>query len=512
MAGQDYTTISVPWANRKNTGGLNSSFSPTSLEENESSDLQNIDFDKSGAFKKRGGSVQLNTTAFNSGATWNGLIWFEKSDGNSYLIGVCGSKFGEATSLTQAASPFTDRTGAITLTAGNNNHVSWAIHLDTVLGTNNVDVPFQATGGGNAIAMTVPATLTKAKYLNVFSNYTTLANVTVGGTTHKSRAYWSAIDSISTWGASDFRDLSKNDGQEITGSVTLGDTWVIFKNRKIWLGFFTGDSDVPFIFRLSRSHVGCIAGGSIQEVDNGLIFESYDGYYFFDGNNSFKLSDRISATLATFARNRFQNTASAYYLTKNRYISSHTLDGNSTHDRNLTWDSFNNAWSIYKGMAANCYARVYSSGEERIYFGDYSGYVYRMDTTSTDNPAGVATAIDAYYYTKWFDYNDLTSKKAVPQLSIYHQYDATTLTLAYSYDFETADQYAQSFSLSAGSSLYGTAVYDTDTYAGAGGSVVPRHLTGRGKVVRFGFKNSTAGQAFTIDGFGAFPHAETNIK
>lgn len=512
MADQDYTSRSVPFAYRKNSGGLNSTASPTSLEDNESSELQNIDFDKLGSFKKRGGSVQLNTTAFNSGATWNGLVWFEKSNGNNYLIGVCGSKLGEATSLTQAATPFTDRTGALTLTAGNNNHISWAIHVDTVLGTNGVDVPFITTGGGNGSAMTVPTGLTTAKWLEVFSNYTFLANVAVSGTSHKSRLYWSAIDSISSWGSSDFRDVSKNDGQQITGLKTLGESLVVFKNRSIWLGFFTGDSDIPFIFRKSRSHVGCVSGYSIQEVENGLVFESDDGFYFFDGNNSFKLSDRITTTILTMNQNRFQNTTSIYYQTKNRYLSSFTLSGSSTHNRNLTWDSFNNAWSVYKGLNANCWVRVYSSGEERIYFGDYAGYVYRADTTSTDNPSGTATAIDAYYYTKWFDYGELVTKKAVPQMSIYHQYDTCTLTFAYSYNFETADQYSQTASLSQGSSLFGTAVFDTDVFAGSGGAVLNRHLTGRGEVMRVGFKNSVAGETFTIDGFGALAHAETSAK
>lgn len=511
MSGQDYTTKSVSFPYRKNSGGLNSTASPTTVEDNESSDCQNVDFDKYGAIKKRGGSVQLNTSAVNSGAAWTGLFWFEKSDGNNYLVGVCGDKIYEATSLTQAASPFTDRTNSLTITAGNNNHISWATHLDTVLGTNGVNPPFTMTGGAGASAMTVPTNLTAAKYVAVFSNYTFLANVVVSGTSHKSRLYWSAIDSITSWSSSDFRDVSKNDGQQITGIKALGESLVIFKDRSIWLAIFTGDSDIPFIFRRTRSNVGCIAGHSIQEVDNGLVFLAADGFYYFDGNNSYKLSDRITTTLNTFALSRFTNCVSVYYPSKNRYYSSFTLSGNSTHDRNITWDSFNNAFSLYKGLAANCFVRVITSGEERIYMGDYSGYVYRLDTTSNDNPAGVSTAIAAYYYTKWFDFGDLVAKKAVPELAIYHQFDNSTLTFAYSYNFENVDQYTQSVSLSAGGSLYGTGVWDSSAYSGVGGGIKKRHLTGRGETVRFGFKNSTASETFTIDGFGAFAHAETNL-
>lgn len=518
MAGADYSSRSQPFSYRKLAGGLNSTSSPTSLEDNESSDLQNIDFDITGQFHKRGGYTQLNTTAFNSGAAWNSLYWFEKSDGTKYLLGTCGSKLGVSTTLSQTATPFTDRTGALTFTAGNNNYQSYATMLDTVLGTNGVDLPWQCVGSSNAVVIagiagggTAP-TLTTAKFVEVFSNYTFLANVTSSATYQGSRIHWSAIDSISTWSASDFRDVNKADGQVITGLKKLGSSLVIFKRHSIWVANFTGDSDIPFTFTPTRSTVGAVSGYSIQEVQNGLVFLADDGFYYFDGNNSFKISQRIRTTLETFNVNRYPQACSVYDNTNNRFIVSFTDSGASTHTKQITWDSLNNAFSVLKGLNANCFARVYNSGVEQIFFGDYSGFVYQMDNGANDNPSGVATAIDAYYYTKWFDFGDMLSKKAVPQVSIYYEFNTGTLTFAYSYDFETTDQYTQTFSTSAGASLYGTAVYDTDTYAGSGGTVAPRHLTGRGKVIRFKFANSNLSEMMAIDGFSAFGDAETNIK
>jgi hypothetical protein len=509
MAGIDYLSASTSVPYRNNGGGLNSSASPISLEDNESSDCLNVEYDKFGSIRKRGGYVCLNTTAYNSGATWNGLKWFEKSDGNDYLIGVCGNKLVSATSLTPAATPFTDRTGALTLTAGNNNHVSWAIHLDTVLGTNNVDLPFKCVGSSNGAALVVPTNLTKAKFVTVFKGFTILLHVTVDGTDHKSRLYWSTIDTIETWDDADYRDLGKNDGQEITGVAVLGESLVVFKDRYIWLGTFTGDSDIPFVFSQARSSVGCVSGASIQEVENGLVFLSTDGYYYFDGNNSYKISDRVSTTLEEYSLSRYPHVPSVYHFAKDTYIAAHSLDGSATNNRVITWNSANNAWAPWTGMNFNCLARAYSSGKEVILAGDYAGHVYILNTGSTDYPENSATAINAYHYTKWFDYGDLVSKKGVPDLAIYYQYASTTLTFAYSYDFETVDQYSTTFSMSAGGSLYGTALYDTDTYVGFGGAVKRRNLTGRGRVVRFGFKNGVAGEGFTIDGFGVVAHLET---
>lgn len=518
MSSVGYITPSISSSQRALAGGLNSSSSPTSLQDNESSDLQNIDFDVTGQLHKRGGYTQLNTTAFNSGAAWNGLYWFEKSDGTKYLLGTCGNKLGVATSLTQAATPFTDRTGALTFTAGNNNYQSFATMLDTVLGTNGVDLPWQCVGSSNAVVIAGIAgggsapTITTAQFVEVFANYAFLANVTSSGTYQGSRIHWSAIDSISTWSASDFRDVMKADGQVITGLKALGSSLVIFKRRSIWIANFTGDSDIPFVFQKTRSAVGCVSGYSVQEVENGLVFYSDDGFYYFDGNNSFKISQRIRTTLEGFNANRFGQCCSVYDHTNNRYISSFSDSGNSTHTKQITWDSSNNAFSVYKGLNANCFTRVYNSGVEQTFFGDYSGFVYQMDNGNSDYPSGVATAIDTYYYTKWFDYEDMVSKKSVPQVAIFYEFSNAILTFAYSYDFETADQYSQTFNMTAGSSLYGSAVYGTDVYAGSGGAVEPRHLTGRGKIIRFGFKNNNLGETFSIDGFGAYVKGETNVK
>lgn len=513
MAGAAYSSNSQPFSYRKLAGGLNSTASPTSLEDNESSDLQNIDFDITGQFHKRGGSTLLNTTAFNSGATWNGLYWFEKSDGTKYLMGVCGNKFCESTTLTQTATPFTDRTGVITLTAGNNNQISWATMLDTVIGTNGVDAPFKATGGTNAAVLVGPATLTTAKYVETFSNYAFLANVTVGGVYFGSRVYWSNIDSVGTWTASDFRDVMKADGQVITGLKKLGQSLVIFKRHSIWIAQFTGDSDIPFTFSQTPSSVGAVSGYSIQEVQNGLVFLADDGFYYFDGNNSYKISQRVRNTLNSFNNSRFPQCCSVYSNTNNRYISSFSPSADSTHSKQITWDSLNNAFSVYKGLNANCFARVYISGVETLFYGDYSGLVHQMDTGSSDyDTSNAAQAIDCYYYTKWFDFGDMISKKATPQVSIFYEFTTGTMTFAYSYDFEQADSYTQTFSMAAGSSLYGSALYDTDTYAGSGGNVNPRHLTGRGKVVRFKFANANVGEDMIIDGFSVFANAETNVK
>lgn len=506
MAGITFTSRSAPVSFKGLGGGLNSTAGPLYLEPNEWSDLLNVDFDKFGSLLKRNGYTALNTSAFNSGARWTGLKWFELSDGTRYLVGTCGNKIAKMDDLDGTWDDITD---SLTITAG--NLTSFAVFRDNLLGTNGADAPFVWTGSGNASAMTVPTNLTDSKFVEVFSSYTFLGNVIVNGTAFKSRVYWSALDSISSWDAADFNDVSRDDGQTITGLKTLADRLVIFKERSIYLAFYTGDPDIPFTFQKSASDVGCIAPFSIQEVGGGLVFFATDGLYFFDGNNSFKITDRISTTLQGYNSTQFTQGCSLYQHDKNRYLLALPGPAASENNRIVSWNSFNNALSIYDGMAPSAMCTIFNGGvEERPYWGDYDGFVYRGDIGKNDNPLNVETAIDAYAYTRWQDFDDLCDQKGIPNVYIYFQNQNATMTFAYSYDFEEADQYTQTFETSGTSSLYGVGIYGSAVYAASGGLSVRRDLTGRGRVVRFKFANANVDESFRIDGYGAFAHLQTN--
>jgi len=362
--------------------------------------------------------------------------------------------------------------------------------------------------------MSVPTDLTKAKYVKQFNNYLFLANVVIGSNTHQSRIYWSNIKDTDTWSATAFIDIAKDDGQEITGIRVLSDRLVVYKSRSVYNVFFTGDSDIPFVLPgggKSNSAVGCIAPFSIQDVENGHVFLSDDGFYFYDGINAFKISDKVTTTLRGYNTTRLEQARSLTYRDKNVYMCALPASGQTENDRILVWNYFNNAWSIYTGFAPSAMATFHVGGsQERPYFGDYDGFVYRMDIGLNDNPLGVETAISAYYWTNWRTFEDLISQKGVPQLAIYYQTSNTVLSLSYAFDGETGDQYTNTFTLSVTADTYGTGVYGTAVYSGSGGAIKKRNLTGRGHMIRYKFENNTVDETFTIDGIGAFPHLETN--
>lgn len=515
MPGISYISRSVPVAHKSLSGGLNSTAGALGVKEDESSDLLNIDFNKFGSVLKRNGYSALNATPFIGSDTVYGLHWFEFDKAGTFtreaVMITASSTAYQMDTLDGTWNDITgDMAGSIT-----NYKADFVNFLNEVHVCQEGAIPYKYDGS-SLDQMSVSSTnITSSKYNEVFNNYLFLGNVMISSTKHSSRIYWYAIKSNSAIAATSFIDVAKNDGQEITRIKVLGDRLVVYKTRSIYNVFFTGEAATPFVLPgggKSNSTVGCIAPYSIQEVDNGHVFLSSDGFYFYDGLNSYKLSYKITATLDAGNDDYFKNAVSMVQKNKNRYLCALPLGTSSavTNDRVAVWDYFHNAFSLYSGMDASSMCTFFvSDKEERPYFCDYSGFCYRADTGTDDYTLGTATAISCHYSTNWKHYDDLVDKKGVPHIVIYYQLADAALTLRYAYDFEEGSQYAQLFYLGTSVNVYGTSVYGEATYAGSGGGVVRRDLTGRGRVVRFKVENNVLGETFQVDGFGTLPHLET---
>ena len=490
----NYVTKSVPVSYTKLNGGLNTNSGPLGLEENESPDLQNVDFDKGGSFKQRQGYTALNTTSISAGDQIDGLYWFITA-AIKKPIAICNAKAYRQDNDGNGDPDGTwdDITGAVTITPA--KHFDFETFIGYALMTNDWDLPVKWSGAGNLELLDVPTGLTRAKFVTQFQNYAFLGNVVVSGTDRPSRFYFSNLRDIDTWTATDFYEVSMLDGEEITGMKVLGDRLVVYKTSSIYIVTFTGNNDIPFTITKSKSSVGCIAPYSIQEINNNHVFLAYDGVYIFDGNNSYKLSEKINPTINALKKTKLENAVSMYQKDKNRYWLG--VASSSANDTVLTWDSFNNAWSKYAGINASSMAMFLINGvEQRPYFGDYNGFVYRGDIGNDDYPANSITAIDAYWWSNNKYFADLTDSKGIPHVYIYHKDLVSTLTFGYAYDFATAAAYTNTFSMN-----------DTTDP----GSVIKRQdLNGRGRAVKFYFGNSTVSETFQIDGIGVKALLETN--
>jgi len=365
--------------------------------------------------------------------------------------------------------------------------------LGYVLGSGQYNVPW-AWSAANTTAsnITVPTGLTGSLFIKKFQNYCFLANVTVAGIRYPSRVYWSALQDFTSWNDAEYIDISKDDGEEITGVYELADRLAIYKHHSIYVIVFTGDADIPFIVQKTNSAVGCSAPDSIQANENGHIFAAYDGIYFFDGVNSYKLSDRINETYNGINHSLLSQATSVYQKEKNKYWISLPSGTSIYNNFILTWDSFLNAWSKYDGFSSSdlelC---IVGNTQESPYFSDYNGYYYRADFGFNDSPLKTTTAINSYFNTNWKHYDDLCDKKGIPHVYIAHRNESNTvMTLNYSYDFYNGNEFTQSFSAN---SLRSVTALTTR-----------RDLNGRGRFVRIGLSNSQTDTSFRIDGLGTY--------
>lgn len=508
MADNRFSSSPVVFNKISFSGGLNTTAGPFAVGDTESTSLQNVDFNIFGSISKRGGYLNLTSAAI-AAVNSDGLYWFEYETGGSTvrkLINVTNSKLYKMdTSSGEPDGIWDDSTNGRTITADNFcDFVTWH---NTMFVANGNDTPLMLTGATLSLTTAVlPSGVTKPKYIEQFNNYLFYLNVYVSASKEGSRFYWSNLNDHTTFPATQFIRISDNDGTEITGARVLSDRLVVFKDRSIYNVYYTADASIPFIVEKSNSPVGCVSAYSIQEVQNGLVFLSQDGFYYYDGNNSYKLSDKISETINSYdfstARSSVHNLKNRYYCGLNDGAGAYTV---------LVWDFFNNAWSIYANMTITAMARAFKDGtDERTYFADAIGYAYLMDTGYNDYPAGVETAVDAYYYTNWKPMDDLVLQKGVPQVVIYHTIQEADLTFTYSYDFEEQDMYTETVNMLGGGMLWDVDDWDEGEWSKAGGKAKRMDLTGRGRVVRFGFKNSAINETFRVDGLGLYVRGETH--
>ena len=247
MAGIPYSTPSQPIGDKVLNGGLNSTAGALELKENESSDLQNIDFDKFGSVVKRNGYTVLCSAGTADPVGSDGLWWYEYNAAGTptrFAVNVTGGKLLKMDALD---GTWDDVTGYVTITSG--NHFDFVNAFNTLYATNGVDKPIYWAGTGTAGEMAVPSGLTTAKYTALFNNYLFLGNVTVSAVTYPTRIYWSTIRDAGTWESDQWIEIGMNDGQPITGLKVLQDRLVVYKQRAVYNLFFTGDADLPFIAR-----------------------------------------------------------------------------------------------------------------------------------------------------------------------------------------------------------------------------------------------------------------------
>lgn len=169
------------------------------------------------------------------------------------------------------------------------NAVSYSIYgrkntYETFLAS--VDAPtvtFTDTGGATPSLFFGPQdTDSTAGRIGKLLLYSQSSLIILMDTNNKSRVYFSAggstgISNFGTGAGGGFIDISKSDGEVLTGGVEFQNDVLVFKNNSVWKLAFTGGA-VPNRTNVTRT-VGCVAYKTIKVVENDVFFLSDHGVY-----------------------------------------------------------------------------------------------------------------------------------------------------------------------------------------------------------------------------------------
>lgn len=262
----------------------------------------------------------------------------------------------------------TSRLGALTLTAATGLFGQRQLYsfdsLNAILigvgGSFSSIVPFKFTAY-NVDGVILGGSPPSADAIKVVNNFVFISR-NLSATSTLSRVYWSNVGDPDIWGAANFVDFRKNDGDMVTALGSIGQDLIIFKNRSVGRLYTTvpnSDSSVTLgpLVTIS-STIGCCGPTAVDSLPDGsIVFMGSDLHlYNFDGVTFVDLTDLYEGmpniqdilippgtTPAVTSNQAMSTIVVRYYPTKRQVW---IATGTST-AKTLVFDLRAKAWSIY---------------------------------------------------------------------------------------------------------------------------------------------------------------------
>lgn len=471
-------------------GGVNNGLDPINIDDRESPACRNVRFRKNSVFKREG-STPLVSAAVDAGAV-TGLFELAKDDGSVDVVAFadndCARKNGAA---------WTSIKGAVTLTAGQNIIWSGAVLTNLLVATNDTDQIVKYAGGATNLAALGGSPPTKAKAVCAYRNYLIFLNTEEGGTRRRTRFRWSDLNNAESYPAANFNDLLNAGGQYGAGFGMIGDQLYAFLSSSIYQISYTGDDTAPFAFSVAHPSIGALGPEAIVEVDGAIYFANRKGVFLFDGGVPKYISKKIEGTWKTINVARFQYIAGVHNEKHTEVRFSISTGSSTQNETTVTYDYSLDRWSIDDGFKSNFWANLPETAPLQPCYGEYDGMVQKSNQpTYLDN----TDAIVAYVQTKPLDFGTLTRRRKVRQLVIISDLSSTAgavVEVRSAYDLQTLPSGA-TIDVAQTGAVYDTAVFDVDSFAQEGQSIITHRPSGHGRLWQCQLGNSQASIGLNI--------------
>lgn len=463
---------------------------------------RNVSYYEKGSLTKRFGYDKRYTNPITGNRIITGLYEFIKRDGTSKFITASNLLYYGS----QGTANPTAIGGGLTFTVGTEgqNFNTMITFNNQTIGTNGIEKVWAWNGTGNAANLAGDPPI--AEIIAEFQNHIFLA----GNDTYPYRLYFSNDGDETTWTVTDYIDIGDLTSP-ITGLMKLHGQLYLF-TRKAFYALRGYDRDT-FVVDLITEGTGCSSYKSIIAIENDIVFWSDRGPYSFNGITTRYLGGNIEILTADINYNRIQQIIGEVYKAKNQVWWAVSTGSNSNNNKVIcmsylpaalegkTGISENDiAFSEYTGMSFNTFATERSTTtQDRLYAGNYSGYVFRQDQGNNDNGNGV----DFSVLTPPINMDLPEEFKRFRYLWIFNKQQGNyNLSISYKTDFGLGGSTTTiSLSVLGASTLWNTLVWGTDSWGGS--SIVKSRvpLKAKGHHIEFEFNNSNTDQPIVIKGF-----------
>jgi hypothetical protein len=344
-------------------------------------------------------------------------------------------------------------------------------------------------------------------------------HLVVGGAgTSPNTIYYSGTSDIDDFTSSGSGSIVLDD--QVVGLRSFRDDLIIFCRNSIYKLTNINVSASIAIEPITKN-IGCLDGASIQEVGGQLLFLAPDGIRTVAGTARIgdvelsSLSRKIVPIFTDIAAGiDSYNISSAVIRKKSQYrlfygssgIATKVSEGVVGTLRMSPEGGSRFEWAELQGIQAS---QGFTSGfdkdnVEKIYHGDYTGYVYNHDTGDTFNPAGTATNIDAEYESPDIDFGDLGTLKTLKYIKISVSPEGTvqpSLRVRYDYEDTNIPQPGDYTLASIPSpAIFGSGIFNTSVFGAAAAPMTRQALQGSGNTAKFRIFSNDQKSPYRING------------
>lgn len=489
--------------------------------------LRNFEVDPDGGYRRINGYALFGDTRPNSNNTILGMAVY--ADGIIVCSGdgIFFSVDGETTwlqinraSVASSGDNYTTFTGRSVAARTSQGRCTFAIYEGTsdygeIVICDGVNEPFlfQMTGTGGltsrtffAKEITVSGTTGPA-----FGIIHDKHLVVAGASTAKNTIFYSSTNDIDSFSGSGSGSIVIEDA--VVGLASFRGDLIIFCKNSIHKLVNINDSSTVAVIPIT-TNVGCLDGGSIQEVGGDILFLAPDGVRTIAGTARIgdvelsSVSRAIQKLISDIASDSGFIITSGVLRSKSQYrlfYSKNTESPSVARGIIGTFTSQGYAWSETLGIQALGFiSDVDKDGVEKIFHGDKDGYIYTHDTGNSFFNDSTATDIDAVYQTPDFDFGDIGTRKTLKYARVSFSPEGEILPsfrVRYDYEDPTIPQ-PEPFEVSTIllPAIFGSVAFNSITFGATTDPMERITLEGSGNTCSFRVSSKDQKSAYAVNG------------